>query len=92
MTLSEYTLELSKKGLDVRYREVGAALKIIVEEKKKNYSVIPIGRSYSTMVYSSEMKTRSQKEYEQLIIDKIQKLINQKFTEPIDTTIKEIKE
>lgn len=91
MTLSEYTLELSKKGFNVKYREVGAALKIIVEEKPKSFSVIPIGRSYSTTVYSCEMKTRSQKEYEQLIMDKIQTLINQKFTEPIDTTMKEIK-
>lgn len=90
MTLSEYTLELNKKGFDVKYREVGTALKIIVLKRPESF--LAIGKEFSTTVYSSEMQCRSQKEYEQLIMDKIQTLINQKFTEPIDTTMKEIKE
>lgn len=90
MTLTEYTLDLSKKGFDIRYREVAGALRIIVVKRSK--SMWDLDEMHSTTVYSSEMQCRSQSEYEQLIIDRVKKLINQKFTEPIDTTSEEIKE
>lgn len=90
MTLTEYTLDLSKKGFDIKYREVAGALNILVT--KRSGSMWLLDKNYSTTVYSAEMQCRSQSEYEQLIIDRIQKLINQKFTEPVDTTMQEIKE
>lgn len=90
MTLTKYTLDLSKKGFDIKYREVAGALKILVTKRSKN--MWDLDEIHSTTVYSSEMQCRSQSEYEQLIIERIKKLINQKFTEPIDTTTEEIKE
>ena len=88
MTLSEYTLYLSKKGFDVKYREVNGALKICVTKRAKN--MWTLDTTHSTTVYSAEMQCRDQKEYEQLIIDRINTLINQKFKEPVDTTMQEI--
>lgn len=90
MALSEYTLYLSKKGFSISYSEVNGALKIYVAKRAENF--LSTGKKRSTTVYSAEMQCRSQTEYEQLIIDRIQKLINQKFTEPIDTIAEEIKE
>lgn len=90
MTLSEYTLYLSKKGFDINYREVNGALTIYVT--KRSGWTPKLDKEFSTTIYSAEMRCRNQKEYEQLIIDRIQELINQKFTEPIDTIAEEIKE
>lgn len=90
MTLSEYTLYLSKKGFDISYRELNRTLKIYVT--KRSGSMFVLDKKFSTTIYSAEMQCRSQSEYEQLIIERVQKLINQKFTEPIDTTMREIKE
>lgn len=90
MTLSEYTLYLSRKGFDIKYREVAGALKIYVTKRAE--TMFEPDKTSSTIVYSAEMQCRNQKEYEQLIVDRIQALINQKFTEPVDTTSEEIKE
>lgn len=89
MTLSEYTLYLSKKGFDLSYCELLGGLKIYVT--KRSGSMFVRDKKISTTIYSAEMRCRSQKEYEQLIIDRIKTLINQKFTEPIDTTMTELK-
>lgn len=90
MTLSEYTLYLSKKGFDINYREVNGALTIYVT--KRSGWTPKLDKEFSTTIYSSEIRCRSLSEYNQLIMERIQKLINQKFTEPVDTTMQEIKE
>lgn len=91
MTLSEYTQYLSGKGFDIKYREVlGGSLKILVSKRGK--SIFELDETYSTTVYSSEIRCRSMSEYNQLIMERIRRLINQKFTEPVDTTMQEIKE
>lgn len=56
MTLTEYTLDLSKKGFDIKYREVTGALKILVTKRSEIRWLL--NKNYSTTVYSAEQESK----------------------------------